>query len=88
MCKFISGLLEGVVILLSRGSSSSRDQTQISCIAGRLFTVWATKVDLYQEIGNFSTLWMDEFGNLFTDILVTRNTTLSSYINSRIVHVP
>ena len=26
----------------SRGSSQSRDQTWVSCIAGRLFTVWAT----------------------------------------------
>ena len=28
---------------LSRGSSQSRDQTQVSCIAGRFFTSWATK---------------------------------------------
>ena len=29
------------VISLSRGSSWLRDWTQVSCIAGRLFTVWA-----------------------------------------------
>ena len=87
MCKFISGLLEEVAIPLSKGSSWSRDQTQISCVARRFFTVWATKEDLYQDIDKFSNLWMDEFGNLFTDILVTRNSMLSSYINSRIVYV-
>ena len=30
---------EGIVIPFSRGSSQPRDQTQVSCIAGRFFTV-------------------------------------------------
>ena len=34
-------ILEWVAISFSRGSSWSRDQTQVSCIAGRFFTVWA-----------------------------------------------
>ena len=33
-------ILEWVAISFSRGSSRPRDQTQISCIAGRLFTLW------------------------------------------------
>ena len=32
-------ILEWVAIPLSRGSSPPRDRTQVSCIAGRLFTV-------------------------------------------------
>ena len=36
-------MLEWVAISFSRGSSQSRDQTQVFCIAGRLFTVWATR---------------------------------------------
>ena len=32
-----------VAILFSRGSFLPRDQTQVSCIAGRFFTVWATR---------------------------------------------
>ena len=32
-------ILEGVAMPSSRGSSQSRDQTQVSCIAGRFFTV-------------------------------------------------
>ena len=35
-------ILEWVAISFSRGSSPSRDQTQVSCIAGRVFIIWAT----------------------------------------------
>ena len=35
-------ILEWVVILLSRGTSQSRDWTWVFCIAGRFFTVGAT----------------------------------------------
>ena len=34
-------ILEWVAIPFSRGSSWPRDQTQVSCISGRLFTIWA-----------------------------------------------
>ena len=36
-------ILEWVVIPFSRGSSQLRDQTWVSCIAGRFLTVWATR---------------------------------------------
>ena len=36
-------ILEWVAIPFSWGSSQPRDQTQVSCIAGRFFTVWATR---------------------------------------------
>ena len=36
-------ILEWVAFLFSRGSSQLRDQTQVSCIAGRFFTSWATR---------------------------------------------
>ena len=36
-------ILEWVAIPFSRGSSRPRDQIQVSCIAGRFFTIWATK---------------------------------------------
>ena len=32
-------LLEWVAILFCRGSSQPRDRTQVSCIAGRFFTI-------------------------------------------------
>ena len=36
-------ILEWVTILFSRGSSSSRERTWVSCIASGLFTIWASK---------------------------------------------
>ena len=39
---FQARILEWVVISFSRGSSWPRDQTWVSCIAGWLFTLWAS----------------------------------------------
>ena len=39
---FQARTLEWVAISFSRGSSWPRDQTWVSCITGRFFTVWAT----------------------------------------------
>ena len=39
---FQAWILEWVAISFSRGSSQPRDQTQVSRIVGRRFTVWAT----------------------------------------------
>ena len=36
-------ILEWVAIPFSRGSSRPKDQTQVSCIAGRFFTIRATR---------------------------------------------
>ena len=36
-------ILEWIAFPFSRGSSQPRDQTQVSHIAGRFFTNWATK---------------------------------------------
>ena len=36
-------VLEWVAIPFSRGSSQSRDWTRVSWIAGRFFTIWATR---------------------------------------------
>ena len=36
-------VLEWGAISFSRGSSQPRDQTQVSCIMGRRFTIWATR---------------------------------------------
>ena len=35
-------IMEGIAISFSRGSSWPRDWTQVSCIVGRFFTIWAT----------------------------------------------
>ena len=40
---FQARILKRVVIPFSRGSFQPRDQTRVSCIAGRFFTTWATR---------------------------------------------
>ena len=40
---FQARILEWVAIPFSRVSSRTRDQTQVSCIVGRFFTIWATR---------------------------------------------
>ena len=39
---FQARILEWIAIPFSRGSSQPRNRTQVSCIASRFFTVWAT----------------------------------------------
>ena len=40
-------ILGWVAIPFSRGSSQRRDQTRVSCTAGRFFTIWATREALF-----------------------------------------
>ena len=44
-------ILEWVAIRFSRGSSQSRDWTLVSCIAGRFFTIWATRESRLKDFG-------------------------------------
>ena len=46
--------LEWVAIPFSRGSFWPTDWTQVSCIAGRFFTIWATRESLYWQSVQFS----------------------------------
>ena len=55
----VHGILQAVVISFSRGSSWPRDWTQVSCIAGRLFTIWATREAHYSTF-----IWLDLSGAL------------------------
>ena len=42
-------ILESIAIPSFRGSSQPRDWTQVSCIAGRSFTFWATREGLFNK---------------------------------------
>ena len=44
-------ILEWVAFPFSRGYSQPRDQTQVSCIAGGFFTIWATRETQECEVG-------------------------------------
>ena len=46
---FQARILEWVAISFSRESSQPRDQTQVSCTAGRFFTNWATREVLEEK---------------------------------------
>ena len=48
-------ILEWVAIPFSRGSSQLRDQTQVSCITGWFFTIWATKFSLFHGDAEFNS---------------------------------
>ena len=45
-------ILEWVAISFSRGSSWSRAWTPISCIAHRLFTIWATRKPHFERVNH------------------------------------
>ena len=49
-------ILEWGVISSSRGSSRPRGQTLVSCIAGRFFTIWATRDESYILLLKFEAL--------------------------------
>ena len=50
-------LLDWVTYLFSRGSSGSRNQTRVSCIAGRFFTNWAIREACTSIKVNFIKGW-------------------------------
>ena len=55
-------LLEWIVMPFSRGSSWPREWTWVSCIAGRFFTVWATREAPFLHKRTIQTLleWTSE----------------------------
>ena len=61
---FQARVLEWIAISFSRGSSRPRNWTQVSCIAGRRFTVWATREAQVAREGWIST-W-EEWPDLIT----------------------
>ena len=58
-------ILEWVAISFSRGSSQPRDWTRVSCIAGRHFILWATRVitnTLFQQPKRWLYIWTSPYG--------------------------
>ena len=54
-------ILEWVAVSLSRGSSWLRDGTWVSCIAGRFFTIWATKEANYPQNATRKTVQLPNY---------------------------
>ena len=55
-------VLEWVASLFSRGSSQPRDQTQVSCSAGRFYTIWAT---MEATVNSLNLVFCSENSNIF-----------------------
>ena len=49
-------ILKWIAISFSKGSSWSRDWTQVFCIAGRFFTIWATREALLSSLEEISAV--------------------------------
>ena len=63
-------ILEWVAFSISRGSSQTRDQTQVSRTLGRFFTSWATgEAIIIQELPNYLTVYPHSFHNLHPSFL-------------------
>ena len=56
-------ILEWVAIQSSRGSSQTRDQTQVSCIAGRFFTIWATREAILVVLNSYRSFTLSFFNS-------------------------
>ena len=52
-----AGTLEWVAIPFSRGSSQPRDRNQVSCIAGRFSTIWATR-EAPSQVEKAPIIWL------------------------------
>ena len=68
-------ILESVAISSSRGSFWPRDWTQVSCIAGRFFTVWATSEAPLLTIGIFKCFTY--LCVIFDSLCFSRNLSIS-----------
>ena len=58
---FQDWMLEWVAISFSRGSSQPRDQTWVSCIVDRFFTIWATILKSLCELLNQNPMTVHQF---------------------------
>ena len=65
-------ILEWVAVPFSRGSSQPRNRTQVSCIAGRFFTSWATREVIPQICLNSPTSHSVKVFKLLSFLLIDR----------------
>ena len=68
-------ILEWAAIPFSKGSSQPRDQTQVSCIAGEFFTMWATREAPEREerqAEDIKKRWQEYTEELYKKIFTTQ----------------
>ena len=87
-----ASILECIAMPSSRGSSWPRDRTQVSCIAGGFFTVWATREDnspykpqrhfyFLLKCCTFTYLW-NLLLKVTGDLLIIKSYAMFSYLTS------
>ena len=79
---FQAWILQWIAIPFSRGSPQPRDRTQVSCIAGRFFTIWATRdVSTHQSLILILSKNLKISGNIsITNFQISRISTLQPQI--------
>ena len=75
-CRILLRILEQLTIPFSRGSSQLRDQTRVSCIAGGLFTVWATRET------HLTTAEFFELYQIISGLFLVKKKLLISFLQS------
>ena len=75
----LARILEWGAISFSRESSWPRDRTQVSCITGRFFTIWATLYLNYLQPVHLLIAWTQDNHN-YTHLLMF-SWTLSKFLN-------
>ena len=78
-------ILEWVAIPFSRGYSQPRDQTWVSCIADRFFTIWATRetlmFDINEHIWNYGKFnWEKKIGYAYLKYFFITKLAIHKYI--------
>ena len=79
---FQARILEWAAISFSRGSSQPRDQTRVSCIADRRFTIWATR-EASTKVIQFSSVQLLSRVRLFVIPWIAAHQASLSTTNSR-----
>ena len=79
-------ILEWLAFPFSRGSSQSRDRTQVSCIAGGFYTSWATReahgFDYMDFVGNAMSLVFNTLSRVVIAFLLRSKFVLISWLKS------
>ena len=74
---------EWIAIPFSRGSSRSRDQTWVSCIAGIFFTIWATRefTTSKSKLEHYHLwLWTNRFTSVCLSFIIIIITIITMYM--------
>ena len=89
---FQARVLKWIVISFSKGSSRPRNRTLVSCIAGRRFTVWATReahsaiIFMYMRSSSFRTFSQGKVVSVFYTILIPMfNPVIYSLRNKNVI---